>query len=88
MGWPAAIVVIVSIIVIGKLMSSRYRAQAGIIEDERGNQTYVGPASRDAEAQREIEDLRERIKVLERIATDKNSEAERLASQIEDLRKD
>ncbi|MXP08912.1 hypothetical protein [Pseudoblastomonas halimionae] len=88
MGWPAAIVVIVSIIVIGKLMSSRYRAQAGIIEDERGNQTYVGQASRDPEAQREIEDLRERIKVLERIATDKNSEAERLASQIEDLRKD
>ena len=88
MNWPIAVVLIVMIVVAGKLMSSRYKAQAGIIEDNKGNQQFVGKA--DAEAQREIEDLRERIKVLERIATDGNSldaqETKRIAAEIEALR--
>lgn len=44
----------------------------------------------DAETNKEIEDLRERIKVLERIATDGNSldaqETKRIAAEIEALR--
>ena len=88
MSWPIAVVLIVMIIVAGKLMSSRYKAQAGIIEDNKGNQQFVGTA--DPEAQREIENLRERIKVLERIATDGNSldaqETKRIAAEIEALR--
>ena len=88
MNWPIAVVLIVTIVVAGKLMSSRYKAQAGIIEDNRGNQKFVGKADR--EAQREIENLRERIKVLERIATDGNSldaqETKRIAAEIEALR--
>ncbi len=44
----------------------------------------------DSEARREIEDLRERIKVLERIATDGNSldaqQTKQIAAEIEALR--
>ncbi|MBX7459292.1 hypothetical protein K3152_13645 [Qipengyuania sp. 1NDH17] len=76
------------VIATAKVMAARYRAQNGIIEDKQGNQHWVGKD--DPEAQREIEDLRERIKVLERIATDGNSldaqETKRIAAEIEALR--
>ena len=89
MSWPLAVVFIVLIVAIGKVMAAKYRAQAGIVEDHRGNQQWVGKGD-DAEAKREIEDLRERIKVLERIATDGNSldaaETKRIAAEIESLR--
>ena len=88
MNWPLAVVFIVLIVAAAKVMSARYRAQAGIIEDNLGNQQMVG--KQDAEAQREIEDLRERVKVLERIATDGNSldaaETKRISAEIESLR--
>ena len=89
MTWPLAVVIIVMMVVVGKVMSSRYRAQAGIIEDKQGNQQWVGNGN-DAETQREVEDLRERIKVLERIATEGNSldaaETKRISAEIEALR--
>ena len=88
MNWPLAVVFIVLIVAAAKVMSARYRAQAGIIEDNLGNQQMVG--KQDPEAQREIEDLRERIKVLERIATDGNSldvkETKRISAEIDALR--
>ena len=40
---------------------------------------------REAELQRELEELRERVKVLERIATD-DGEAKRLSAEIDQLR--
>ena len=91
MTWPLAVVIIVMMVVVGKVMSSRYKAQAGIIEDNRGNQQWVGNGNgNDAETQREVEDLRERIKVLERIATEGNSldaaETKRISAEIEALR--
>lgn len=50
----------------------------------------LGSVREDPAALREIEDLRERIKVLERIATDGNSldasETRRIANEIEALR--
>ena len=56
--------------------------------DEYGNESRA--ASDDAETRREIEELRERIKVLERIATDSNSldarKTKRIAAEIEALR--
>ena len=59
-----------------------------IVTDERGNESF-GKA-RDPETELEIEDLRERIKVLERIATDGNSlnaqETKRISAEIEALR--
>lgn len=43
------------------------------------------PSPRELELQREVEDLRERIHVLERIATDEHK-PQRLAAEIESLR--
>ena len=89
MSWPFAVVLIVLIVAAGKVLSAKYRAQAGIVEDEDGNQQWVGKAD-DPQAQRELEELRERIKVLERIATDNNSldahETKRISAEIEALR--
>ncbi|NNC53776.1 MAG: hypothetical protein HKO08_12120 [Erythrobacter sp.] len=87
-GW--AIVAVVAIVVWGivQMGKARHRADRGIVTDERGNESF-GQA-RDAETEQEIEDLRERIKVLERIATDGNSldaqETKRIAAEIEALR--
>ena len=88
-GW--AIVAVVALVVWGivQLNKSRHRAERGIVVDERGNESFVQNEAA-AEARREIEDLRERIKVLERIATDGNSldaqETKRIAAEIEALR--
>ena len=78
---------VVCIALIGGLVSvfrARYHAQAGITEDEMGNQTLNDRNSgKDPEAEREIRELKERVKVLERIATDP---ARRTAEEIEKLR--
>jgi hypothetical protein len=87
-GW--AIVAVVAIVVWGivQMAKARHRAERGIVRDERGNESFGN--ARDADADREIEDLRERIKVLERIATDGNSldvqETKRISAEIEALR--
>ncbi len=78
--WTAAVI----IVAIWGIVEA-YKARHGIVSDERGNDRHI--EKRDAEAEREIKELRERIKVLERIATD-DSEAKRLANEIDDLRKD
>lgn len=80
-GWAA--VAVVAIVVWGIVQA--YKARNGIVSDERGNDRYI--EKRDAEAEQEIRELRERIKVLERIATD-DREAKRLANEIDELRKD
>ena len=88
-GW--AIVAVVALVVWGivQLNKSRHRAERGIVVDERGNESF-GQMEAAAETRRELEDLRERIKVLERIATDGNSldaqETKRIAAEIEALR--
>lgn len=83
------VVAIVLIATIGKVLSSKYKAQNGIIEDEdmMGNKTQRLLASnQDTSAmQDEIRTLKERIQVLERIATD-NSSANDINRQIEELR--
>lgn len=78
--WTAAVI----IVAIWGIVEA-YKAKNGIISDKEGNDRYI--EKRDAEAEREIKELRERIKVLERIATD-DTEAKRLANEIDDLRKD
>lgn len=96
MSW--SVIIIVAIIVWGVVQLAK--ARAGIISDVEGNETYVGTnhspqeqARIDAEVQetrREIEQLRERLHVLERIATDENTlsarERARIAAEIEALR--
>jgi uncharacterized coiled-coil DUF342 family protein len=78
-----AIVVIVAIISVAEIIKSKHRARHGITTDMMGNETT--PPREDPALQREVEDLRERIKVLERIATE-DRETKRLAAEIESLR--
>ena len=88
-GW--AIVAIVAIVMSGlvRIYTSRHDGPRGVIRDKDGNPVSL-PRADDGEARREIETLRERIKVLERIATDGNSldarETRRIAQEIEALR--
>lgn len=95
MSFWTAIVWIVAIAAIASVLRSRFNAKAGITEDYMGNQTLARPEDperdqREKAAQAEISELKERIAVLERIATEKNStqarETERIASEIEALR--
>jgi hypothetical protein len=79
--WATAVVLIVLISAIAGVLRARYRAQSGIIADKQGNESYIERS--DPEKDREIEELRERVKVLERIATDP---ARRTAEEIEKLR--
>lgn len=88
-----AIVALVAIVIWG--IVETVRARAGIITDEDGNQKFVprhepGNSAELEAAQRELADLRERVKVLERIATDANTgdarERARIAAEIEALR--
>jgi cell division protein FtsB len=88
-----AIVALVAIIVWGVVEFAK--ARAGIITDENGNETIApredGRSAAELEAaRRELAELRERVKVLERIATDSNSgdarEQARIAAEIEALR--
>ena len=79
---------IVLIVTIGKVLSARYKAKHGIIEDEDyiGNKTQR--LAHDTDKQNmalEISELKERIKVLEWIATDNNN-ANDINRQIEELR--
>jgi cell division protein FtsB len=88
-----AIVALVAIVIWG--IVETVRARAGIITDEDGNQKVApredGRSLAEIEAaRRELADLKERVKVLERIATDNNSgdarEQARIAAEIEALR--
>ncbi len=88
MGPFEMVVAIIAIITIGKIIQSKHKAKHGIIEDEDmlGNKTQRLLNNSDTQAmQDEIKTLKERIHVLERIATDSNS-ANDLNRQIEELR--
>ena len=79
-----AIVIIVALISIVEVIKSKHRAKAGITTDMMGNEKYV--QTEDPALKREVEDLRERVKVLERIATE-DRETKLLSAEIESLRK-
>ena len=75
---------IVLIVTIGSVL----RARHGVRLDRHGNEYFVGNAGNEAETkalQAEIRALKERIQVLERIATDTNRAAS-LDEEIERLR--
>jgi hypothetical protein len=86
-----AIVAIVAIVIWGfvQLRTSRHDREMGVLRDEDGNPIFP-PSAADDMTRRELEELRERIKVLERIATEGNTldaaETRRIASEIEQLR--
>ncbi len=87
------VIIIVAIIVSGIVKLARIKA--GLPEREPRHRGRHGtaqplldpakPSPRELELQREVEDLRERIHVLERIATDGRS-TRALADEIESLR--
>lgn len=88
-----AIVALVAILIWGVVQIAR--AKAGIVEDEYGNEKLApredGRTAAELEtARRELAELKERVKVLERIATDAHSgdarEQARIAAEIEALR--
>jgi hypothetical protein len=95
MSFWTAIVIIVLIASVASIMRSRNNASNGITEDYLGNQSYSRTddperEAREREMGEEIAQLKERIAVLERIATDTNSntarERARLTAEIEALR--
>lgn len=83
-----AIVVIVAIGCFTELMKAKYRAQHGITADKEGNEAAA--ARQDPALEREVTQLRERIRVLERIATESHTtaalETRRVSDEIEALR--
>jgi hypothetical protein len=88
MGPFEMVVAIIAIITIGKIIQSKNKAKHGIIDvqDDDGypQQRLIGSSDTKA-MQDEIKLLKDRIQVLERIATDNNS-ANDLNRQIEELR--
>lgn len=88
MSWTTAIVLIVLISVIGSTLRSRRHGNRSLRRDREDGQQL--PSAREKQLEREVEDLRERIHVLERIATDGNSidakETRRISEEIEALR--
>jgi hypothetical protein len=84
MGPFEMVVAIVAIAAIASIVKARY----GITKDAKGNEIRVAPAADSGETkalQAEIRALKERIQVLERIATDSNR-AVTLDQEIERLR--
>jgi hypothetical protein len=83
--WTAIMVLgIVAIVQFGRVQRAKYQAQHGLVEDRTGRVQFTA-SPREGELQREIEALRERIKVLERIATDER-QSRSIAAEIESLR--
>lgn len=92
--WTAG-VIIVAIWGLVQIYSRRHDRELGVARDEDGNPIFAPRADAQTmaaleEARDEITNLRERVKVLERIATDANTgdarERARIAAEIEALR--
>ncbi len=88
--WTAIMVLgIVAMGQIARVLRAKYVAQHGLVENRRGEIHAIARPT-DTGLQREVETLRERIKVLERIATDANSmdgrSSKAIAAEIESLR--
>lgn len=80
MSFWTAVVVIVAIVSFAQLRTAKYRA----LGRERGTGSHL-PAPREAELEREVLDLKKRLAVLERIATD-DRQSKAIAHEIEQLR--
>ena len=83
MSFWTAIVIIAAMMILGAVIKSRYNAGLGYATDENGKP--IGNPRREAELQREIEELRERVQVLERITID-GRESKQLSAEIDRLR--
>ena len=79
-----AIVIIVAIVSVAQVLQAKHRAKNGIALDWMGGEKPIAPPTNPA-LEREVQELRERVKVLERIATE-DRETKRLSAEIESLR--
>lgn len=85
MSFWTAIILVVLIVAISPILRGR-RAEPrrpGLLDEADTDRAL--PSAREQELEREVEELRERIQVLERIATE-GRETDRLAEEIEKLR--
>ncbi len=78
------IVLIVAITMIASVLKTRYRAMNGIVADEDGNERVATDPDA-ARLREEVKGLKDRIAVLERLATDENG-PRALDREIEKLR--
>ena len=88
--WAIAVVLIVALICLTEVQKAKHRARHGITKDWLGSELPPDhpsrlPPSRVVELSKQVEELRERVKVLERIATD-GRETRQLSAEIESLR--
>ena len=83
MSWPFAVVLIIAIIGLTDVFKAKYRARHGIGLDWLGAEKPI--ETNDPALKREVEELRERVKVLERIATE-DRETKLLSAEIDKLR--
>ena len=82
------VVAIIAIITIGRVIQTKQKAKHGIVEDENVMGTKTQRLLNNADTQQmqgKIRALKERIQVLERIATDNNNTSD-INRQIEELR--
>ncbi len=84
MSFWTAVVIIVAITAVASILRARYQAQNGVNHDRHGNPSLT-PHPREAELEREVADLKKRLAVLERIATD-DRQSKAIAHEIEALR--
>ena len=75
------VVMIVAIVMIASVVKARY----GVTRDKHGNEVLNRPDLESSPMKQEIAQLKERIAVLERLATDDNG-ARQLDREIEKLR--
>lgn len=88
MGPFEMVVAIIAIITVGKIIQTRHKARFGLVERDEGDlpaQNRMIGARENDQIREDINILKERIQVLERIATDNNS-AHDINRQIEALR--
>jgi uncharacterized protein involved in exopolysaccharide biosynthesis len=82
----AMVVAIILIVTVGRVLQARYRHEH---RDDRADTFSPATAASDAENQRlreELKSMKERLAVLERLATDSNDSGARLDREIERLR--
>lgn len=93
MNWAEAVIVIVIVTAIARTLRTAIITRGNarhVVFDHKGNPTEMrsmadGPSAEEAALRREVEELRERVKVLERIATE-DRQSRNLADEIEKLR--
>ena len=86
--WAIAAVMMVAILAFTEVQKAKHRARHGITKDWLGSELPPDPSRlppTNPALQREVEELRERVKVLERIATE-DRETKLLSAEIESLR--